>query len=257
MKKRGVSRSAALLLVLLMMMSTAVMLPSQDATAQTYEIWGWVMEPNSTPLDGALVSLADVHGLDPTQLTENGGVYGFLVAPGFYEIEVSMDGYFSQSYGPFRFDGESNLRIADFVLEETPALDWDFSGTVLSSVTTQVNLELIDFTTQTITKENVTESFVGNTVTLDSFPVVYGSYTGYWNHPSNGTDNVMFEGTDYKIDLQGLWTGNITITNGWMVSELGIDNGWIEFTYDNADNISDLDNAFIAPEYQAYKNTTI
>ncbi len=256
MKKRGVSRCAALLLVLLMMMSTAIMLPSQDATAQNHEIWGFVMKPNFTNLDGALVSLTDVHGLDPTQLTVN-GEYGFLVAPGFYEIEVSMDGYFSQSYGPFRFDGDSNLQIADFILEETPALDWEFSGTVLSSSTTQINLELIEFTTQTITKENANGSISGNTVTLDSFPVVYGSYTGYWNHPSNGTDNVMVEGTDYKVDLQGLWTGDITITNGWMVSELANFTGWIEFTYDYADNISYLDNAFIAPGYQAFKNNTI
>ncbi|MEE9116423.1 MAG: PKD domain-containing protein [Thermoplasmata archaeon] len=256
MKKRGVSRSAALLLVLLMMMSTAVMLPSQDVTAQTPMIMGYVKTTNTVgPLVGALVSLADVHGLDPTQLTGPDGSYEFFVAAGFYEIEVSMDGYFSQTYGPFRFDGDANLAIADFNLEETPTKDWEVSGTVLSSVTTQVTKEQVDFITQTITRENVTSSFksAGNTVNLSNPVIVYNSYTGYWGHPSNGTDNVMVDGSDYTLDL---WTGIATITNGWMAAELTADTGWVEFIYDHSDNTSYLDNGFIAT-YQGWKNTTI
>jgi hypothetical protein len=255
MKKRGVSRCAALLLVLLMMMSTAVMLPSQDATAQNHEIWGFVMATDYKPLEGALVSLTDVHGLDPTQLTSGGGLYGFIVGPGFYEIEVSFDGYFSQSYGPFRFDGDKNLRIPDFILEKTPAMDWELSGTVLSSVTTQVSQEEVTFITQSMPKENVTSEFdmVLDTVNLSNPRIVYNSYTGYWNHPSNGTDNVMVEGSDYTLDL---WTGIATVTNGWMASELDKgttgSTGWIEFIYDHSDNTSYLDNQFIAAGYQAW-----
>ncbi|MCK5292143.1 MAG: PKD domain-containing protein [Thermoplasmata archaeon] len=254
MKKRGVSRCAALLLVLLMMMSTAIMLPSQDATAQTNEITGKVKTSDPVgPLVGALVSLADVHGLDPSQLTGSDGTYGFSVAAGFYELEVSMDGYFSQTYGPFRFDGDADLPIPDFNLTPTPPKDWKVSGTVLSSVTTQVTREEVDFITQTITKENVTSTLVGNTVNLDSPRIVYNSYTGYWNHPSNGTDNVMVEGSDYTLDL---WTGAATITNGWMAANLTGGNGWIEFTYDHSDNTSYLENPYIAAVYQAYKNST-
>lgn len=258
MKKRGVSRCAALLLVLLMMMSTAIMLPSQDATAQTHKIMGYVKTTNPVaPLVGALVSLADVHGLDPSQLTAPDGSYEFFVAAGFYEIEVSMDGYFSQTYGPFRFDGDANLAIADFYLEPTPTKDWKVSGTVLSSVTTQVTREQVDFITQTITRENVTSSFdiVGNTVNLTDPVIVYNSYTGYWSHPLNGTDNVMIEGSDYTLNL---WTGVAIITNVGIVSELTMKTdgtrGWIEFTYDHSDNTSDLDNKYIKAGYQAYKN---
>jgi PKD repeat protein len=252
MKKRGVSRCAALLLVLLMMMSTAVMLPSQDATAQTHKIWGFVKTTNPVgPLEGASVSLADVHGLDPTQQTGLGGLYEFTVGAGFYEIEVSMDGYFSQTYGPFRFDGDAHLQIPDFSLSKTPTLDWEVTGPVLSSVTTQVLGEEVDFITQTITKENTNSSISGNTVTLKNERIVYNSYTGYWNHPSNGTDNIMVEGSDYTLDL---WTGVATITNGWMSAELG-GNGWIEFTYDHSDNTSYLDNPYIAAGYQAYNGS--
>jgi PKD repeat protein len=238
-----------------MMMSTAVMLPSQDATAQTHKIWGFVKTTNPVgPLESALVSLADVHGLDPTQLTGSDGRYEFFVSAGFYELEVSMDGYFSQTYGPFRFDGDANLAIADFDLVPTPPLDWEFSGTVLTSATTQVNLELVDFITETMPKENVTSTLVGNTVDLSNPRIVYNSYTGYWNHPSNGTDNVMVEGSDYTLDL---WTGVAMITNGWMATELTGGTGWVEFTYDHSDNTSYLDNGYIKAGYQAYKSSGI
>jgi PKD repeat protein len=260
MKKRGVSRCAALLLVLLMMMSTAAMLPSQDATAQTHKIWGFVKTTNPvSPLEGALVSLADVHGLDPSQQTGPDGAYEFTVGPGFYEIEVSMDGYFSQMYGPFRFDGDNNMRIPDFYLEQTPPKDWEFSGTVLSSVTAQVTRELVDFNTESMPKENVTSTFnvSDNTVDLSNPRIVYSSYTGWWSHPLNGTDNTMVEGTDCSIDL---WTGVVTIANVWIISELTIgtngSNGWIDFIYDHSDNTSYLGNGYITALYQAYKNDT-
>jgi PKD repeat protein len=259
MKKRGVSRCAALLLVLLMMMSTAVMLPSQDATAQSHKIMGYVKttDPGTGlvgPLVGALVSLADVHGLDPSQLTGTDGSYGFFVAAGFYELEVSMDGYFSQKYGPFRFDGDANMPIADFDLEPTPSLDWEFSGNVLAAATTQVTLELVDFVTQDGIVENVTGTFdiMDDSVDLSNPRIVYNSYTGYWNHPLNGTDNVMVDGSDYTLDL---WTGVANITNGWMAAELTIGNGWIDFIYDHSDNTSSLGNPYIAAGYQAYKNS--
>lgn len=253
MKKRGVSRCAALLLVLLMMMSTTVMLPSQDATAQTHRIWGFVKTTNPVgPLEGALVSLADVHGLDPTQLTGPDGRYEFFVGAGFYELEVSMDGYFSQMFGPFRFDGDANMAIADFYLEPTPPKDWKVSGTTLSSITTQVTLEQVDFITETMPKENMNGTLVGNTVNLSAPRIVYNSYTGYWNHPLNGTDNAMVEGSDYTLDL---WTGVATITNGWMAAELTGGTGWVEFIYDHSDNTSYLDNEYIKAGYQAYKNS--
>ncbi len=252
MKKRGVSRIAALLVVLLMMMSTAVMLPSQDATAQTYEIWG-IVKADGLPVENAVVSLTDVHGLDPTDLTDGAGRYSFVAEAGYYEIEVSKDGYFSQKYGPFRFDGTDDMKVADFNLESTPDLDWKIWGTVLSSLTSQVTDELVDFPTQTMPEEDVTGTFSGNTVDLSNPPIVSGSYTGWWDHLANGTDNVLVEGigNDYTIDL---WTGIVTIENGWIASELANGSGYINFTYDHADNTSSLDNGYIST-YQAFKSS--
>jgi len=252
MKKRGVSRCAALLVMLLMMMSTAVMLPSQDATAQTHEIWGYVTTTNPFgPVEGALVSLTDVHGLDPSTNTVASGYYEFSVGSGFYELEVSMDGYFSQKYGPFRFDDTVNMRV-DFSLEKTPALDYELTGTVLSSVTNQVTDELVEFTTHTITEENVTESWIGltNTVGLGSLPIVETSYRALW---TNGTViNLELTSGQYSLDL---WSGLATILDPFIASDLDSETGWIRFTYDYADNVSSLDNTFITT-YQANKSGT-
>ncbi len=255
MKKRGVSRCAALLVVLLMMMSTAVMLPSQDATAQTRKVWGFVKNVNCIlPVEGAVVSLTDVHGLDPSVITEGNGYYEFLTGPGFYEVDVSKDGFFSQTKGPFRFDADMNMRVADFCLEPTPDLDYQITGTVLSSVTSQVTLELVEFDTETMPEENTKGKLSGNTVELLNPPIVHGSYTGWWDHPLNGTDNVLVEGAgnDFTIDL---WTGIVTIENPWILSELPKNNVYLNFTYDHADNSTTLDHGYIST-YQAFKNST-
>jgi hypothetical protein len=254
MKKRGVSRCAALLVVLLMMMSTAVMLPSQDATAQTRKVWGFVKNVNCIlPVEGAVVSLTDVHGLDPSVITGANGYYEFLTGPGFYEVEVSKDGFFSQTKGPFRFDADTNMRVADFCLEPTPTSDCEVTGTVLSSMTSQVTLELVEFDTETMPEESTKGTLSGNTVELQNPPIVYGTYTGWWDHPSNGTDNVLVEGVgnDYTIDL---WTGIVTIEDPWILSELPKNNVYLNFTYDHADNASKLDHGYIST-YEAFKNS--
>lgn len=254
MKKRGVSRCAALLVVLLMMMSTAVMLPSQDATAQTHKVWGFVKNVNCIlPVEGAVVSLTDVHGLDPTYTTVGNGYYEFLTGPGFYEVEVSKDGFFSQTKGPFRFNADTNMRVSDFCLEPTPDLDYQITGTVLSSVTSQVTLEHVEFDTETMPEEPTKGTLSGNTVELQNSPIVHGSYTGWWDHPLNGTDNILVEGVgnDYTIDL---WTGIVTIENPWILTELPKNNVYLNFTYDHADNATALDHGYIST-YEAFKNS--
>ncbi len=252
MKKRGVSRCAALLVVLLMMMSTAVMLPSQDATAQTHKIWGFVT--TCCPFDrieGALVSLTDVHGLDPSTETDSNGYYEFSIGSGFYELEVTKDGYFSKKYGPFRFDDAANMR-KDFTLEKAPTLDYELTGTVLSSVTNQIMDELVEFDTQTITEENVTGTWTNSTKTVElgSTPIVENSHTAIWTNGS--VTNLELASGQYSLDL---WSGLATVLDPFIASDLDSETGWIRFTYDHADNVSSLGNTFITT-YQAYKNDT-
>lgn len=255
MKKRGVSRCAALLVVLLMMMSTAIMLPSQNVTAQDHKIWGIVKHLTNgecgLPVNGADVTLTEVHGLPSSMTTSGSGVYEFRVNAGFYELHVTKTGKFSNKTGPFRFDGTSDLGIDAFCMESTPTEVNTTMGTVLSSVTLHVNNELVEFDSYLIT-ENVTGAFdpVTNTTQLSNWPVVENSYSTSWNNDSELDFNLSV-GTDYSIDL---WSGEITILNSTIAAELD-NGGWLNFTYDYSETSNNLDNTFIVSGYSVMKNS--
>ncbi|TET89087.1 MAG: hypothetical protein E3J35_11100 [Methanomassiliicoccales archaeon] len=252
MKKRGVSRCAALLVVLLMMMSAAIMLPSQNVTAQDHMIWGIVKDENCfDKVDGADVTLTDVHGSPFTKPTANGGIYEFTVNPGFYELTVSKNGLFSNKTGPFRFNGTEDLEITEFCMEPTPTKVNHITGTVLSSITNHVDDELVDFVTHSTT-ENVTGNFTygPNTTQLSHWPVVENSYRTWWNNDSEKNFNLTV-GVDYTITL---WSGEIEILNDTIATELRDQLGWLNFTYDYSETASDLENTFVIAGYNLMKN---
>ncbi|MFQ5884406.1 MAG: PKD domain-containing protein [Thermoplasmata archaeon] len=253
MKKRGVSRCAALLVVLLMMMSAAIMLPSQNVTAQDHMIWGIVKSKETDCNDsvsGVTVTLHNVHDTSDWKETLGDGVYKFYSEPGFYELETSRIGYFPNKTGPFRFDGTENMRIPDFCIEETPTKDNSVTGTVLSSLTNQVNDELVEFETGSITDNFTGIKEIGNgSVQLSNSPVVSGSYTASWYNASGSM--TLTEVTHYIIDL---WTGNVTL-NSTIASEIDSGIGWLNFTYEHSDTVSNLDHTYVASGYDVMKNT--
>lgn len=255
MNRRGVSRHAALLVVLLMMMSIAAMLPSQIVTAQDNVIFGYVLnEMGLIGVDEAEVTLTYVHGLPTARRTDSGGLYMIEANPGFYEIEVTKTGYFPNRTGPFRFDGDSSLRIDDFWLEKIPDKDSKLTGTVLSSATSQVNNETVEFETQSIT-ENVTPRFssTNNTTWLSKHPVVYDSYSTAWTNASEPIEVGLTYGTDYALDL---WSGKITILNPIIATNLSTTEGTLNFTYEYATTIANLNHTYVVAGYDVMKNST-
>ncbi|UCD92929.1 MAG: PKD domain-containing protein [Methanobacteriota archaeon] len=254
MKKRGVSRCGALLVVLLMMMSAAIMLPSQNVIAQDHDIWGIVMSEESGCIDsvsGVVVNLTNVHGTSVDQVTTAGdGVYRFPSDPGFYELETSKAGYFQNMTGPFRFDGNNDMQITPNVcIEQTPSKDNSITGTVLSSLTNQVN-EVVEFTTETMTNgfNDIAIKRPGNNSgRLSNSPVVSGSYVALYN---NGSGDVpLAEGADYNIDL---WNGVVTLIPA-IASEIDSGVGWLNFTYDYSETVSNL-HRYVTPGSSVLKN---
>jgi PKD repeat protein len=255
MNRRGVSRHAALLVVLLMTMSMAAMLPSQIVTAQDNVIFGYVLEWGGAPgIHEAKVTLTKAHGLPTVDRTLIDGTYMFDdLYPGFYEIEVSMTGYFPNRTGPFRFDGDSNFRIGDFWMEKIPDKDSELTGTVLYSATEQVNDEVVEFETQTMT-ENITSNCSGNTCQLGEKPIIYNSYETAWINSTVYEVNLTI-GTDYALDL---WTGEVTILNPTIITNISVGPYSLNFTYDYAINTTYLDNKFIvAGSVVMEKNITL
>ena len=77
------------------------------------------------PVSGAVVSLVDANGINPTltTTTNSGGVYTFTPPSGSYTVSVSRAGYYSNATTvPKRFDGTSPTRIdLCLVLQPIPA----------------------------------------------------------------------------------------------------------------------------------------
>ena len=134
---RGRRGFGALVLLIVLMMSALTMLP-MHAQGQTNQITGLVTDcASSSVISGALVTLTDANGYQPTQTAVTGGdgVYAFTPSAASYTIRVTRGGYFANSAAsPIRFDGTSTV-TQDFCLDATPTANRLLQLTVVSAAT--------------------------------------------------------------------------------------------------------------------------
>jgi len=212
MNRENRKKIASSLMVLLMVLSIlTAMLPV--VSAENVTIWGRVTDTGGL-VDGAEVTLVNVHTLEEYRATTSNGIYEFTqVGEGYYVIRAeSDDHYLYKNDTAFRFDGTKNIQ-KDITLKETPVRDITFYG-------------VIGYETA-VTGENITGSYNTTSYTANTqfANIVDGTYSLYWNNTE-----LLNETGNYSIDIQ---TGHIYIENTSIRSWLNGSNGTltIDYTY--------------------------
>ena len=118
---------ALVLLVVLVLSGMAVL--TTNAQAQGNQLVGLVYQCGSpaTFIGGALVTLSDAQGIqDPRSVTTLAdGTFTFSPLPGYYNVQVEKDGYFTETTAsPIRFDDSAtvdfNAEVPGFCLGSPP-----------------------------------------------------------------------------------------------------------------------------------------
>ena len=110
MNRENTRKIVSSLMVLLMVLSImTAMLPI--VSAEDANIWGRVRDTSLKPINGAEVTLINVHTQEKYTTLTSDGMYEFTPEPGYYTLEVKADGYFSQKETtPIRFDGTETVK---------------------------------------------------------------------------------------------------------------------------------------------------
>jgi len=220
---------ASSLMVLLMVLSIlTAMLPLVNAENVT--IWGSVRDASLNPIDGANVTLVNVHTLKEYHAVTSDGLYEFTPEPGYYTIDVKANGYFSQKLEtPIRFDGTETIR-ENFNLNPTPATDRTFYGSV---VIKSSGANLSGASVQVIAKEGVSAHY-------GTYPEVIGmnitDVNGTFSIPVwNDIFEVQVSADGYYTNLTTVLMNDTNTAKNWTINmtEANTVHGYVYVTTDS------------------------
>ena len=220
---------ALVLLVVLVLSGMAVL--TTNAQAQGNQLVGLVYQCSSpaTFIGGALVTLSDAQGIqDPRSVTTLAdGTFTFSPLPGYYNVQVEKDGYFTETTAsPIRFDDSAtvdfNAEVPGFCLGSTPTADKTVSLLIVSQAAVH-RVETVSFTKSFGSNENTAASWnrAGNYVTLARKPVYSLGITLRYERLDGTYSKDLANVTDYTV--LDYFNGRIQINDPIIIADLDAD----------------------------------